>query len=257
MDRPDYAYGFFEPITIGSPFPARGGVLSPWNWVPGIPFSRAMVSWSLNASRTHLVDLGRFARDDLAGCRRMADFLSRKNLPAPPVAGAGSVAELLERMNAHYGVDGVASLRAIADSSVDFIWSQAVLEHVYREEFADILDELRRIVRPDGVCSHRIDLKDHLGGGLNNLRFSSSLWETEWIRRSGFYTNRIRFPEMLRLFEQAGFMVCVIRADRWPALPLPLAEAVRRICGNPHRRSAGLGIRRGPDPPMTAASRAV
>jgi len=99
-------------------------------------------------------------------------------------------------------------------------FSNAVLEHIPKEEFTQLLFELKRILKKDGICSHRVDLKDHLGGGLNNLRFSSSVWEGSLFRRSGFYTNRIRYGQMLLMFDQAGFSWKVTRKDTWEKLPI-------------------------------------
>ena len=119
-----------------------------------------------------------------------------------------------------YHTGGLESLRAIPDNSVDFIWSQAVLEHVRKADFLDTLREMQRVLGTHGVCSHRIDLTDHLGGSLNNLRFSYRIWESTLFSSSGFYTNRIRYSEMLRLFGEAGFDVQVCGIDRWPSLPI-------------------------------------
>jgi hypothetical protein len=41
---------------------------------------------------------------------------------------------------------------------------------------------------------------------------------------SGFYTNRLRFPEMCRAFSDAGFSVEVVSKDRWQALPMPVGS---------------------------------
>jgi predicted SAM-dependent methyltransferase len=112
-------------------------------------------------------------------------------------------------------------LRAIPDTSVDFVWSQAVLEHIRLHEFDEMLAELHRIVRPGGILSHRIDLKDHLGGALNNMRIPGRFWEAEWMARSGFYTNRITFKNMIHRFELAGFKVDILHTDRWDRLPTP------------------------------------
>jgi SAM-dependent methyltransferase len=165
--------------------------------------------------------VGRYAKDDIAHYQLMMDFLADRNLSTPNIKGKRSMYELLEAINAHYEVEGMQSLYKIPDRSVDFIWSQAVLEHIKREEFIETLRELHRILRKDGVCSHRVDLKDHLGGGLNNLRFSTAFWESDFMSQSGFYTNRIRFKEMLKLFEVAGFDVMVLQIDRWSQLPTP------------------------------------
>lgn len=107
---------------------------------------------------------------------------------------------------------------------MDFIWSQAVLEHIRKAEFLDTMLELRRIIRPDGVCSHVVDLKDHLGGRLNNLRFPENLWESNFMSSSGFYTNRIRYSEMVDIFAQAGFSVEVVSLKQWQNLPTPKAK---------------------------------
>jgi len=157
------------------------------------------------------------------------------------VTGINTLAGLLKACNAHYGTEGVNSLRQIPDGTVDFIWSQAVLEHIRMHEFHDTMLELRRVLRPDGVCSHSIDLKDHIGGALNNLRFSKELWESDFMAHSGFYTNRIRYNEMLDLFNIAGFEVNVIHLDRWDKMPTRhysfskefrnLSEDEFRICG--------------------------
>jgi hypothetical protein len=66
---------------------------------------------------------------------------------------------------------------------------------------------------------HSVDLKNHLGGGLNNLRFSESVWEGSLFSRSGFYTNRIRFEKMLNIFTQAGFICTLPRNLHWESLP--------------------------------------
>ena len=82
------------------------------------------------------------------------------------------------------------------------------------------MQQLRRIIKKDGICSHCIDFRDHLGGNLNNLRFSEKLWESDFFARSGFYTNRIRYQKMAKLFRKAGFNTEVIQLKRWDKLPI-------------------------------------
>ena len=137
----------------------------------------------------------------------------------PDFPAVSSLEELLALCNASYEVDGLVSLRMLPEQSVDFMWSQAVCEHIKKDEFLDIMRELRRLLRDDGVASHRVDLRDHLGGVLNNLRFPESLWESNIMANAGFYTNRIRYSEMIRLFQQAGFDVEVVEIERWETLP--------------------------------------
>ena len=71
------------------------------------------------------------------------------------------------------------------------------------------------------MASHVIDLKDHLGYALNNLRFKEKIWESTFMTSSGFYTNRIRYTEMIKLFKQAAFKVDITEVQKWDKLPTP------------------------------------
>ncbi len=83
------------------------------------------------------------------------------------------------------------------------------------------------MLREDGVSSHLVDLRDLLGGALNHLRFSDRLWHSRFIERSGFYSNRVRYAEMLDLFKRAGFDTQVVDLKRWPELPTPRSRLGR------------------------------
>jgi len=95
-----------------------------------------------------------------------------------------------------------------------------VLEHVERSKFSEIVRHMRRVMKKGAYCSHRIDLKDHLGGSLNNLRFSERLWESEFMATSGFYTNRLRASEILQTFHEADFRVASQSDITWNSLPI-------------------------------------
>ncbi len=155
----------------------------------------------------------------MAGYRALARHLAAQGLPAPAEAALSSLDAALADCGARYLTQGIASFREIPSASVDLLWSQAVLEHVRKRDFDLLLAEMRRVLRPGGLASHRVDLRDHLGGALNNLRFSERVWESEWMARSGFYTNRIGYDDMLRRFRDARFAIEVIGAERWASLP--------------------------------------
>jgi SAM-dependent methyltransferase len=188
---------------------------------PGDTASSALIAYAHGAERSYLVDVAPFAVRDLELYFNLAETLAKRGLRVPDLRGVESFEELLSACGAVYHTNGLASLRTIPDGSVDFVWSHAVLEHVRRAEFSEILQELRRILGSAGLCSHCIDLKDHLGEALNNLRFSESAWESALLANSGFYTNRIRYSEMLMLFRQAGFEPEVVQLARWPRVPTP------------------------------------
>lgn len=190
---------------------------------PGDSIATAIVAASYGA-RAILIDAGDFASKDLEKYQQLVSYLTELGLSPPDISSAHDLGGILRVCNSQYLVEGVKSFSAIESNSVDLIFSQAVLEHVRKKEFAETMLECRRILAEGGVASHRVDLKDHLGGGLNNLRFRDSLWESEFFVKSGFYTNRIRYSEMLSLFRSAGFSADVLRVDRWDKLPIDRSD---------------------------------
>lgn len=191
---------------------------------PGDSLFTAVIAKSLGASLTWLVDAGPFATKDMEGFIELTNYLLQKGF-APSLANEpNTLDDVLSQCNGRYLTEGVQSLAHLPDASVDFCFSKAVLEHIPRKDFAKLADELMRAMRPDGTCHHRVDLKDHLGGGINNLRFSEARWEGSLFRKSGFYTNRIRFSQMVNVFERAGFECSLPRVLRWGSLPIPLAK---------------------------------
>ncbi|MFM6038690.1 MAG: hypothetical protein ACKPBC_14215 [Sphaerospermopsis kisseleviana] len=191
---------------------------------PGDSVLSAIISKSFVGSISYLVDSGNYASSDLKIYHQAEKLLADKKLLTPIIQNQASLEEICQSYCSHYLTSGLESLRSIKSQSVNFIWSQAVLEHIRKAEFLDTMLELRRIIRPDGVCSHVVDLKDHLGGSLNNLRFTENLWESNFMASSGFYTNRIRYSEMIDIFAQAGFSVEVVSLKQWQTLPTPKAK---------------------------------
>jgi len=221
MDEPSYAYRVFKQhfdnVQIAEEFVSL-------ELGPGDSLFSALISRAFGGSASYLVDAGDFARKDVEPYRAIADFLTQKELPTPNIQELKSLEEILNCCSANYLTSGLTSLRTIPAQSVDYIWSNAVLEHVRKKDFLDTMLELRRIIRNNGVCSHQVDLKDHLSNALNNLRFPEHIWENEFMANSGFYTNRIQYYQMLDIFGQAGFDVKVIKVTRWDKLPTPRAK---------------------------------
>lgn len=197
---------------------------------PGDTLFSAVIAASYGAGRIYLVDAGRYAIDDPQAYRDLARDLAAQGLPSPRLDDAASVADVLAACNATYLTNGISGLAALATGSVDFVWSQAVLEHIRKADFLPYMRELQRVMKPEGRASHRVDLRDHLGAALNNLRFSEAIWEKDWFARSGFYTNRIRYSQMCELFREAGFCLDIVAVDRWERLPTP-----RSALANPYR----------------------
>lgn len=250
MDTAQYALGVFSSHVERAGLAGRLAGKTVLELGPGDSVATALIAKAFGA-RAILVDAGAFARPDIAAYRPLADALRTAGLAPPPLDSVTTLDDLLAACDASYLTQGLASLRTIADESVDLVFSQAVLEHVRKHEFVETQRALARILKPGGVCSHRVDLRDHLGGGLNNLRFSERLWESPFFAGAGFYTNRIGFDGMLQAFAQAGFEVDVTEVRRWDKLPIDrrrladefrlIPDDVLTVCGFDAvlRRSAG------------------
>lgn len=221
MDNSRYALQIFQEHFQRAEFSNKKGGFVALELGPGDSFISSIVANSYGASKCYMVDAGNFAVDDIKVYRRLMGGLQSDGLDVGGKVNCASIVDLLEQVGGIYLTNGLQSLRSIPNDSVDFVWSQAVLEHIRLEEFNETMSELQRILRPNGVASHRVDLKDHLGGALNNLRFSEKVWESGWMAKSGFYTNRIRYSDMIDRFEDSGFDVRVLQVDKWDFLPIP------------------------------------
>lgn len=225
MDDAGYAFRIFR-LHAGEAFPnglPAGSIALELG--PGDSIASALIAYVHGAGKVLLVDVGDFARKDLESYRRVGDHIAGEGLHLPPeLLGAAGFQELLALCRAEYLTEGLNSLRALPDESVDFIWSHSVLEHVRKRDFDPTMNEMFRILKPGGRASHSIDLMDHLAKSLNNLRFSEGVWESEFIARSGFYTNRLRFSEIEESIDRAGFARLAGRRGRWPQPPLSRAK---------------------------------
>jgi hypothetical protein len=221
MERPEYAYEVFKQHFDRAKL--SPGFVS-LELGPGDSLFSALISKTFGGSTSYLVDVGDYALKDVELYQAMANFLTQKGLAVPSISNLQSLEEILLCCSSQYLTSGLSSLRSIPSQSVDFIWSNVVLEHIRRTEFIDIMIELRRIIRNNGYCSHQIDLRDHLGEALNNLRFSEQIWESDLMAKSGFYTNRIQYSQMIEIFQKASFNVDVIEVKLWDKLPTPKSK---------------------------------
>ena len=243
MDNPAYAYGVFR-----QHFQRAQAIVPLKDYVglelgPGDSLSSAVIAAAFGSSRYYLVDAGAFAHSDIDSYRRIGSYLSGQGLLAPLLNGATSMDEVLASCYAQYLTRGLESVRVIPSGSVDFIWSHVVLQSIRRAEFADYLQECRRILRPTGVCSHRVDLSDLMASSLNNLRFSNRMWESKLVATSGYYSNRIRFGEMLSLFQAAGFSVTVTNTTRWDLLSIKRSQMSPPFHNHPENDLLVSGVR--------------
>jgi hypothetical protein len=242
MNQPQRAYdtlieharsaGVLGNSVFSKIFVTNGSAFNVLELGPGDSLFTTVIAKALGATRTWLIDAGAFASTDMPAYLGLINFLRQNGLQAD-IGNPNTLTEVLRDCNGEYLINGVESLSQVPSASVDFCFSNAVLEHIPKADFAVLVNELVRVMKPSGVSVHRVDLKDHLGGGLNNLRFSEATWESSLFRNSGFYTNRIRFGEMVNMFEQAGFSCRLSKVLRWERLPVPRAKLDATFCTLP------------------------
>jgi SAM-dependent methyltransferase len=215
MDSPEFAFSIFKRHFEDSGL-ATLNDCTVLELGPGNGLLTALYARSYGAARTLLIDVESLAFPDVTLFAKAEQLLTALRLPVPGVGRELSVDIALGQLNATYLTKGLASLQTLPDGAVDFLFSNAVLEHVRLAEFARTTKELRRILKPNGVAVHTIDFRDHLQHALNNLRFPERIWESKFISRSGFYTNRLTWPAMEKLFREAGFCIELKGRELWP-----------------------------------------
>lgn len=191
---------------------------------PGRMVARAPAYAALGCENIWFADVEDDAPGDVAAYRRVAALAAERGWPAPDLTAATTRDAALSACGARLLI-GPDALAAIPAGAVDLVVSDVVLEHVRRDALAGLLAGLARVSAPGGLGRHAIDFHDHVGGGLNTLRFAPGFWESAWVGRSGLYVNRLGLGAMVAAFQGAGFAAEVTERLVWPAPP-PGAGAI-------------------------------
>src|SRR5690554_2555904 len=178
MEEPAVAFETFTRHARAAGFPRNGQPFSVLELGPGDSLNTAPIAAALGASRVHLIDAAADAQHSPHTYRQMIAFLRQRGIDVSRIQTFVDLPHLLARCNAIYETDGLAALKRLPDQSVDFIFSNAVLQHVRRRDLPRTIRQLRRIVKPDGAVSHSIGIWDQMGFALNHLRFSRRFWES-------------------------------------------------------------------------------
>jgi len=186
---------------------------------PGDSIASAVIGASYGAVVT-MVDSGDFASEDVNNYFKLADSLSEIEGGSVDLQNSRSRTDILKVCGGRYFTNGLASLKSIESESIDGIYSHAVLEHIPLSQFKNMFVECYRVMKPGSYASHRVDLRDHLGGSINHLRFSEAVWESKFFSESGFYTNRLQYSQILKIFSDLNF--CVVDTVVRSRLILPI-----------------------------------
>ncbi len=195
---------------------------------PGDSISSAIISYSYGA-KSILLDVGRYAKTNTSTYLKLSNNLKKMGYSPPDIVASDNLEKILIKSSASYLTAGYKDLKKIKSESIDLIYSQAVLEHISLDDFKNTFNEFYRILKKGGVSSHQVDLRDHLDESLNNLRFSEKIWESKLFTQSGFYTNRIRFDEMIAIFKDSKFNVEIKNILKWDKLPLPKSKLNKKF----------------------------
>lgn len=106
-------------------------------------------------------------------------------------------------LEAHYG--GITNV-PLPDSSVDFIFSNAVMEHVSDVEVA--FAEMNRLLKPGSYMAHNVDLRVHgpikKTSPLAHLQYADWEWKLLTARKMS-YINRLRRSDFEKLLNKTNF----------------------------------------------------
>jgi len=209
-------------------------------WDLAIPLAYAL----LGVGGQVLVDIRPSARlelvnDSLASFERLLPELEAEAGAEvrPPGGPLDSLSELETRFGIRYLAPCDARDTGLAEGSIDFASSTDTCEHIPADDLAAIFRETRRLLRPGGAFSCRIDLQDHYAyfdhslSRYNFLRFSDGGWRL--VNSPLHFQNRLRSPDYLRLVREAGLELVAERPSgpsdegRTELRSLPLAERFR------------------------------
>jgi len=181
-------------------------------WDLAIPIAYAQ----LGVGRQVLVDIRPSARLELvnhsiATLERMRPQLEEEAGHELRALGGpvSSLAELEPRFGIRYLAPCDARDTGLEAGSIDFASSTDTCEHIPGDDLAAIFAESRRILKPGGAFSCRIDLQDHYSyfdpslSRYHFLRFSDRAWSL--VNSPIHFQNRLRSPEYLELVRNAGF----------------------------------------------------
>jgi SAM-dependent methyltransferase len=219
MMKPEYSLQVFISHLKGSNFNPKNKVILEIG--PGDSISTGIIAWSMGAKKSILIDNANYAIKDIKKYKKLIRILNNSGYKkAKKLEECNNFNELLQTADIVYLNKGLDSLRELESNSIDFCFSQAVLEHIFLKDFKDYISELYRVLKPSGLCSHEVDFKDHLGKSLNSLRFSTVIWESNLFKRSGFYTNRLRCYQLKNIFQISGFDILKIQLTKWKKIPI-------------------------------------
>ena len=191
-------------------------------WYPVVPVYNFLVgveqifTLDLNRymNRSRLQDcLAKFiANKELLNEKSRVETLTERWILVEELVNDRSVSldQMLGKLNLKYLVGDARSV-GLESNSIDLIHSNNTFEHVNEGVLFDILSEFKRLLKPNGLMSHFIDLSDHFAHFDNSitiynfLRYSKRKWKR--IDNSIQPQNRLRWKDYLAIYQDLNIPV--------------------------------------------------
>lgn len=122
-----------------------------------------------------------------------------------------SLSDLESIYGINYKAPADIASSGLETASIDACISSFTMEHIPLSDLKLILLEIKRVLRPTGICSFVIDYSDHYAytdstiGRLNFLRFTEEQWRR--YNHANHYQNRLRHSDYIKLFNSCGFTI--------------------------------------------------
>ncbi len=122
-----------------------------------------------------------------------------------------TTSELFQAAGIHYHAPADAAQTGLPDHSIDFIFSNSVMEHIPHSSIDLIFQESQRILKSDGMAVHAVNCGDHYAyfdrgiTQINYLQYSDSEWK-RWTTDL-LYQNRLRPRDFYQISEKNGLII--------------------------------------------------
>jgi len=117
----------------------------------------------------------------------------------------------------YYPNKNLANPKTLSNDPVDIIFSRFVLEHIPPEELLRIHENFAQIISKNTAVLHMISPSDHRAYNDKSLsyydflKYSTEEWKKNHTKFD--YHNRLRLPDYLKIFDEAGFKVISLDHD--------------------------------------------
>jgi len=148
--------------------------------------------------------------DEISGITSISPDILRERISR--LKKSADLDDFFSRANIVYHAPADASRTGLENSSIDLVFSYAVLEHVPEKVINEITIESKRVLKGSGIAYHMIGLHDHYVSfdkkisKVNFLKYSEFWWSFFVKNRISFH-NRLREKQFIHLIEQCGAKV--------------------------------------------------